>query len=60
VVPVNFPMPISLMLTPSWESATQGGILSAFYFACSVIPNNPWDGAFGVVPYGNPLPWVCK
>ncbi len=56
----GYPRALSLMLTPSWESSVQGGRLGAFYFACSVIPNNPWDGAFGVVPYGNVVPWVCK
>ena len=51
----------SLMLVPAPEQWYQGGMLSAFYFACKVIPNDPIEGAFGVIPLATPKTmWQCK
>ena len=51
----------SLMLVPAPEQWYQGGMLSAFYFACKVIPNDPIEGAFGVIPLATPRTmWQCK
>jgi hypothetical protein len=51
----------SLRLVPATEQMSQGGKLSAFYAACKVIANDPWEGAFGVVPGRMPTTtWTCK
>ena len=50
----------SLMLVPATEQMYQGGMLSAFYAACSVVANDPYDGMFGVVPGTPSTFWQCK
>ncbi len=50
----------SLMLVPAVEQMYQGGMLSAFYFACNVVANDPLNGVFGVVPGTPTTSWQCK
>jgi hypothetical protein len=50
----------SLRLVPAWEQMLQGGLYSAFLSACKVLPNDPIEGTFGVVPQWGPTYWVCK
>ena len=38
----------SLRLVPGIEQAFQGGKLSAFYFLCNIVPNDPVKGLFAV------------
>jgi hypothetical protein len=51
----------STRLVPDWEQNRQGGLLSSFFDACDIKPNDSLRGGFAVVPTYLPFTtWTCR